>query len=118
MNLMLPMMRFIFHDGVRSAAAEIFPSLLICAREKGPAIRLQMWTAILTSYKEAISKETDLEVLCELLYGMGQCVEELKSELVSAADLEVIFTILHEQLNAYDERRSEREKVQAFFLRL
>lgn len=62
-------------------------------------------------FREAISKETDLEVLCELLYGMGQCVEELGSDLVTQQDLEVVFTILHEQLNAYEERRADREKV-------
>jgi len=82
----------------------------MCAREKGPQVRLQMWNLILPNYKEAISKETDLEVLCELLYGMGQCVEELGSELVTQQDLEVVFTILHEQLNAYEERRADREK--------
>lgn len=74
-------------------------------------VRLSSLTHLICSiFREAIAKESDLEVLCELLYGMGQCVEELGEEIVTPDDLKVIFTILHEQLNAYDERRAEREK--------
>lgn len=35
-RLMVPMLKFYFHDGVRSAAAESIPYLLDCAKIKGP----------------------------------------------------------------------------------
>ena len=34
-RLMVPMLKFYFHDGVRSAAAESLPCLLECAKIKG-----------------------------------------------------------------------------------
>lgn len=57
-------------------------------------------------------------MLCELLNGVGQCIEELGDEVVSAADMECIFTIIHEQLNQFDKRREEREKVFVIFLEI
>ena len=33
---MVPMLKFYFHDGVRTAAAESLPFLLECAKIKGP----------------------------------------------------------------------------------
>ena len=35
-RLMVPMLKFYFHDGVRSAAAESLPYLLECAKIRGP----------------------------------------------------------------------------------
>ncbi|KAI1730971.1 HEAT-like repeat domain-containing protein [Ditylenchus destructor] len=110
MQLMLPMLKFIFHDGVRSAAAECLPCLLVCMRGSGVEYLRNMWNIILPAYKEAIAKESDLEVLCEMLNGIGQCIEDLGSDVVSATDMECIFTIIHEQLNNFDNRRAEREK--------
>ena len=35
-KLMVPLLKFYFHDGVRTAAVESLPYLLECARVKGP----------------------------------------------------------------------------------
>jgi hypothetical protein len=35
-KLMVPLLKFYFHDGVRTAAVESLPYLLDCARVKGP----------------------------------------------------------------------------------
>ena len=35
-KLMVPLLKFYFHDGVRTAAVEALPYLLECARVKGP----------------------------------------------------------------------------------
>ena len=44
---MVPMLKFYFHDGVRTAAAESLPFLLECAKIKGPAYLQEMWAFIL-----------------------------------------------------------------------
>lgn len=54
MNMMLPLLKFIFHDGVRSAAAECLPCLLVCARDRGIEYLKQMWSLILLAYKFVI----------------------------------------------------------------
>ncbi len=35
-KLMVPLLKFYFHDGVRTAAVEALPYLLECAKVKGP----------------------------------------------------------------------------------
>ena len=44
-RLMVPMLKFYFHDGVRTAAAESLPFLLECAKIKGPQY-LQVWFSV------------------------------------------------------------------------
>lgn len=41
-RLMVPMLKFYFHDGVRTAAAESLPCLLDCAKIKGKLLALSL----------------------------------------------------------------------------
>ncbi len=45
-RLMVPMLKFYFHDGVRTAAAESLPCLLECAKIRGPQYVQEMWAYI------------------------------------------------------------------------
>ncbi len=45
-KLMVPMLKFYFHDGVRSAATESLPCLLQCAQIRGPQYVQEMWAYI------------------------------------------------------------------------
>lgn len=38
-KLMVPMLKFYFHDGVRTAAAQSLPCLLDCAQIKGKSVQ-------------------------------------------------------------------------------
>lgn len=51
MKMMIPLLKFIFHDGVRSAAAECLPCLLACAKNRSIEYLKQMWDLILAAYK-------------------------------------------------------------------
>ncbi|KAL3083321.1 hypothetical protein niasHS_011123 [Heterodera schachtii] len=112
MQLMLPLLSFLFHDGVRSAAAECLPCLLVCAKGYGDEYVRQMWSVILSNYIIAIGKETDLEVLCEMLNGIAQCVEDFggNDAIVNDQDVENIFCVIYQQIENFDKRRAEREK--------
>ena len=45
-RLMVPMLKFYFHDGVRAAAAESLPCLIECAKIRGPQYVQEMWAYI------------------------------------------------------------------------
>uniref|UniRef100_A0A914ZIN3 Importin N-terminal domain-containing protein n=9 Tax=Parascaris univalens TaxID=6257 RepID=A0A914ZIN3_PARUN len=109
-ELMLPLLKFMFHDAVRSAAADCLPCLLECARGRGSEFRAQLWNAMLPAYKEAIEAEHDKDVLADQMHGIAQCVEELGAELLTADHLETICGIINQQMIEYEERRQEREK--------
>ena len=56
-KLMVPMLKFYFHDGVRIAAAESLPYLLECAKIKGPNYLQEMWAFILPELLKAVEAE-------------------------------------------------------------
>ncbi|VDO30364.1 unnamed protein product [Onchocerca flexuosa] len=109
-QLMLPHLKFMFHDAVRSAAADIFPCLLECARSRGDQFRTQLWNAVISAYKEAIDGEHDKEVLADQLHGVAQCIEELGPSLITQEQLELILSIVNQQMVEYGERAIERGK--------
>ncbi|VDN92315.1 unnamed protein product [Brugia pahangi] len=109
-QLMLPHLKFMFHDAVRSAAADIFPCLLECARSRGDQFRMQLWNAVISAYKEAIDGEHDKEVLADQLHGVAQCIEELGPSLITQEQLELILGIVNQQMVEYTERCIERGK--------
>ena len=61
-RLMVPMLKFYFHDGVRTAAAESLPFLLECAKIKGPQYLAEMWQYICPELLKAIETEPENEV--------------------------------------------------------
>jgi len=66
-KLMVPLFKFYFHDGVRSAAAESMPHLLECAQIKGEQYVFEMWNYICSDLIKAIDSEPEQEVLAELM---------------------------------------------------
>jgi hypothetical protein len=42
-RLMVPLLKFYFHDGVRCAAAESLPYLIECAKIRGQQYLQEMW---------------------------------------------------------------------------
>jgi hypothetical protein len=103
-------LNFIFHDGVRSSAAEVFPYLFIALRDQNPESRRGLWQRIFPQLLESLSKETDLEVAGEFLYSIGACVEELGSAIISPEDVHKIVAEITSQMEKYEKRRQEREK--------
>ncbi|KAE9552189.1 hypothetical protein FO519_004604 [Halicephalobus sp. NKZ332] len=103
-------LKFLFHDGVRSSSAEIFPHLFAAARNNGPEYRKVLWSRVFPQLIDALTSESDLEVAGEFLYSIGASVEELGVEIVSADDLQKIVTETYTQINKYEKRRVDREK--------
>ena len=71
-KLMVPMLKFYFHDNVRTAAAESLPYLLECARIRGPQYIQGMWAYILPELLKAIDSEPEQEVQVELLNSLAK----------------------------------------------
>lgn len=64
---MVPLFKFYFHDGVRTAAAEAMPHLLECAQIRGEQYVYEMWNYICNDLIKAIDSEPEQEVLAELM---------------------------------------------------
>ena len=76
-RLMVPMLKFYFHDGVRAAAAESLPFLLECAKIRGPQYVQEMWAYICPELLKAIEAEPEQSLLAEHLNSLSRCIELL-----------------------------------------
>lgn len=75
-KLMVPLLKFYFHDGVRSAASESLPYLLESAKEKGPQFVADMWKFIFPELLKAIELDPESEVLSEHLWSLAKVIIE------------------------------------------
>jgi len=107
-KLMVPMLKFYFHDGVRTAAAESLPYLLECAQIKGPAYLQEMWAFILPELLKAIEAEPENDVLAELLASLARCVELLGKDCLGAGGLEETVNLLEKTMIEHFKREEER----------
>jgi hypothetical protein len=112
-KLMVPLFKFYFHDGVRSAAAESIPYLLECAQIRGEQYVVEMWTYICTDLIKAIESEPEQEVLAELMRSFARCVEfmgvrALNDEQMSAT-IAVLGKYLAEHFNKQEQRHEMRK---------
>ncbi|CAF3712378.1 unnamed protein product [Adineta steineri] len=107
-KLMVPLLRFYFHEGVRAAAAESLPLLLECAKLRGDDYVRQMWQYMNKELFKAIEIEPDHEVLGELFLSLGKCIETLGVSSLTADELKELTTILDSHFKKHFERSSER----------
>lgn len=70
-KLMVPHLKFYFHDEVRAAAAESLPFLLDAAQVRGDEYVRGMWSYIAPELLKAIETEPEREVLCEMFYSLA-----------------------------------------------
>jgi len=107
-RLMVPMLKFYFHDGVRTAAAESMPFLLECARIKGPQYLQEMWAFILPELLKAVEAEPENDVLAELLASLARCVELLGAGCLGEPGMEETVKILDKTMTEHYKRQEER----------
>jgi len=107
-RLMVPMLKFYFHDGVRTAAAESLPFLLECAKIKGPQYLQEMWAFILPELLKAVEAEPENDVLAELLASVARCVELLGAGCLGEPGMEETVKLLDKTLDQHYTRQEER----------
>lgn len=107
-RLMVPMLKFYFHDGVRSAAAESLPYLLDCAKIKGQQYLEGMWLYICPELLKAIETEPETDVVTELLHSLGKCIETLGANCLSKEAMDEVLKIINKFMTEHFERADKR----------
>jgi hypothetical protein len=112
-KLMVPLFKFYFHDGVRSAAAESIPYLLECAQIRGEQYVVEMWNYICADLIKAIESEPEQEVLAELMRSFARCIEFMGMRALNeeqmAATIKVLGKYLAEHFNKQEQRHEMRK---------
>ncbi|EEB10904.1 Importin beta-3, putative [Pediculus humanus corporis] len=100
-KLMVPLLKFYFHEGVRTAAAESLPYLLESVKAKGSAYLEGMWNYICPELLKAIDNEPESEVLTDLMHSLAKCIETLGAGCLSDESMSELMKILDKLLNEY-----------------
>uniref|UniRef100_A0A286XZM1 Importin 5 n=1 Tax=Cavia porcellus TaxID=10141 RepID=A0A286XZM1_CAVPO len=91
-KLMVPLLKFYFHDGVRVVVAESMPLLLECARVRGPKYLTQMWLHVMGDGRV---QEEDYD---------EQVEESLQDKDDDVYILTKVSDILHSIISSYKEK--------------
>ncbi|CAG0914081.1 unnamed protein product, partial [Notodromas monacha] len=109
-KLMVPLLKFYFHDAVRTAAADSLPHLLECGKVRGPDFVREMWNYIHPELFKALEQEPELEVFGELLGSLARCIETLGPEFFDQNILNSVFQSLEKALKEHFEREDKRQE--------
>jgi hypothetical protein len=110
-KLMVPLFKFYFHDGVRSAAAESIPHLLECAQIRGEQYVFEMWNYICNDLIKAIDSEPEQEVLAELMRSFARCVEFMGARSLNEEQLGSIIKVLGKYLGEHFNKQEQRHEL-------
>jgi hypothetical protein len=105
--MILPLLKFYFHDGVRSSAAEIIPHLLRCVGDN-PQDQCTMWNLLKTDLLIATEAEPESEVKCEQLFALAAAIELVPPEAMDAETIHKITSVTEKVFNEHFERSAER----------
>uniref|UniRef100_A0A8C5ALJ6 TOG domain-containing protein n=1 Tax=Gadus morhua TaxID=8049 RepID=A0A8C5ALJ6_GADMO len=108
-KLMVPLLKFYFHDGVRVAAAESMPLLLECARVRGPDYLTQMWHFMCDALIKSIGTEPDSDVLSEIMHAFAKCVELMGDGCLNTEHFEELGGILKGKLEEHFKNQELRQ---------
>ncbi|KAM7363450.1 karyopherin beta 3 [Cochliomyia hominivorax] len=107
-RLMVPMLKFYFHDGVRTAAAESLPYLLDCAKIRGPQYLEAMWLYICPELLKVIGNEPEADVQAELLNSLAKCIETLGPNCLNEESMKQVLEIITKYMEEHFERADKR----------
>ncbi|XP_055308720.1 importin-5-like isoform X4 [Sitodiplosis mosellana] len=107
-RLMVPMLKFYFHGGIRLVAAESIPHLLSCAKIKGPLYLEGMWLYISPELLKAIDSEPETDVLAALLHSLGRSIETLGPNCLSPDAMNSVLKIIQKLMSKHFEREEKR----------
>eukprot|EP01023_Acetabularia_acetabulum_P020767 TRINITY_DN20853_c0_g1_i5.p1 TRINITY_DN20853_c0_g1~~TRINITY_DN20853_c0_g1_i5.p1 ORF type:complete len:1109 (+),score=260.05 TRINITY_DN20853_c0_g1_i5:163-3489(+) len=116
LEIMVPCLKFFFHEEVRKAAIQNMPELLKCsikAMELGQAdgnfvkgVVKFMWEPVL----EALNKEFELDVEDFILEALDEIIVAAGKQFITLQEMEQCFTILKQVLENSKQRRQDRMK--------
>jgi len=111
-KLLIPLLKFYFHDGVRTAAISTMPSLLECVSEHLAATNqdraplFSLLAHILDKYIPAMQQEIDLDILLLMIETVCECLDVCKDNCLSADNLKKLCVTVNNEIS---ERASRME---------
>jgi hypothetical protein len=112
-QLLIPLVKFYFHDGVRRAAVSAMSALLQSVKShleisgQGTQPLAALFGHILTNLNEAIQQEIDVELLALMLEILGECID-VCGNLMTEAQIRSVFETIKAEIGEREERLKAR----------
>ncbi|CCJ30144.1 unnamed protein product, partial [Pneumocystis jirovecii] len=110
-DVVIPGLRFYFHDGVRSASTKAVPQLLSCVKEayggNNPKL-VSMWDRLLEEIFSLINIESAIDVLAELYQCLYESIDVVGDNCLSPEKMDKFITSSESQLQDYIKRVQKR----------
>ncbi|CAJ0632852.1 673_t:CDS:10, partial [Entrophospora sp. SA101] len=112
LEIVLPLLKFLFHEGVRNAAAATIPHLLQAVKKANasPEYILNMWHTIAKKIIECIMIETDTSFLWQLYVTFHESLEVVGDNSLDEQLLNVFTKATEAQLQEFYRRLQQREQ--------
>uniref|UniRef100_A0A3P8XB24 TOG domain-containing protein n=1 Tax=Esox lucius TaxID=8010 RepID=A0A3P8XB24_ESOLU len=109
-KLMVPLLKFYFHDDILLwEYSESMPLLLECARVRGPEYLTQMWHFMCDALIKAIGTEPDSDVLSEIMHSFAKCIELMGEGCLNNEHFEELGGILKGKLEEHFKNQELRQ---------
>jgi len=109
-KIMVPMLKFYFHDMIRSAAAESLPFLLESIKHKGEVYVKNMWNYICPELFKALQTEMEPEILAVIMESVASCIEVLGVGYIDSLQMDELVECMKKHLKKnYDKEEERRE---------
>jgi importin-5 len=112
MDIVLPLLKFFFHDEVRNAAAAVVPYLLASAKkaDESPEYLLTLWHTVARKVIEAIAGESDPMFLWQLYITFHESLEIVGDNSLSIEELDAFTKATESQLQDFYQRLKQLEQ--------
>lgn len=107
-EVLIPLLKFPFHDDVKCAAAEAMPYLLESAQPKGEQCVLVLWNAIFENLIGALDAESDNAIINQQLESLGSCIETVGKASMTPDKYAKLTSKLQEKFNGHFEELAEQ----------
>lgn len=100
-EVLVPLLKFPFHDDVKCAAAEAMPYLLESAKPRGEQFVMLLWNAIFDGIMGALAMDSEPSILNQMLESLGSSIEVVGPTALSDDKHEKVTIKLLERFTAH-----------------
>ncbi|KAJ2078427.1 importin subunit beta-3 [Coemansia sp. RSA 988] len=110
LEMLAPLFRFYFHEGVRYAAATAVPLVLRSVKQAGDAAALQhAWTPVCDRYIAVLASEDDDAFVLQLFSSFADAVDTVGTNAMTDTQLQAFAAACLQQMDKYHRRMNERQ---------
>ncbi|KAJ2763506.1 importin subunit beta-3, partial [Coemansia nantahalensis] len=114
LELLVPLFRFFFHEGVREAAAAAVPHVLVALKSGGDDAGVrQAWGPMCDRYTVALVLEEDDSFALQLYASFSEALAVVGEGAMTDEQMHAFVTACYTQMNKYHGRMKEREAARA-----